>query len=63
MDRPPPLSLIQLGSEWIATNGVPAADGSIRFPEEDTAEEAFSGIGTPPLETSPSKPSAPPSTS
>jgi hypothetical protein len=33
----PPLNLIRLGNEWIATNGDLAADGSIHFPDEDSA--------------------------
>jgi hypothetical protein len=49
MDRPPPLNLIRLGSEWIATNGELAADGSIRFPENDPAEEVFGVNGVPPV--------------
>jgi hypothetical protein len=49
MDRPPSLNLIRLGNEWIVTNGELAADGSIRFPENDPAEEVFGVNGVPPL--------------
>ena len=63
IDRPPPLNVIRLGNEWIVTNGELAADGSIRFPEEDPAEEVFGGNGIPPDVIPPGKPSAPPSES
>ena len=63
MDRPPPLNLIRLGDEWIVTNGELAADGSVRFPEEDPVEEMFDGNATPPADMPPGKPSAPPSKS
>ena len=63
MDRPPPLNVIRLGNEWIVTNGELAADGSIRFPEEDSAEEVFVGNGTPRVSIPPGKPSVPPSDS
>ena len=57
MDRPPPLSVIQLGDEWIVTNGQLAADGVVRFPEEDPAKEAFGTNCSPPANM-PGKPSA-----
>jgi hypothetical protein len=60
MDRPPPLNLIRLGNEWIVTNGELAADGTIRYPEEDPAEEVFVGNRVPPLKDSSGTPSAPP---
>jgi hypothetical protein len=41
VDHPPRLNLIRLGNEWIVTNGKLAADGSIRFPEGELAEEVF----------------------
>jgi hypothetical protein len=53
MDRPPPLNLIRLGTEWIVTNGVLAADGSIRFPEDDPAEEVFEENESPPVDSPP----------
>ncbi len=61
MDRPPPLNLIRLGNEWVVTNGELAADGSIRFPKDDPAEEVFAGNGTPSVNVPPGQPSAPPS--
>ncbi len=65
MDRPPPLNVIRLGNEWLVTNGQLAADGHIRFPEDDPAEEVFSTNGTlpgniPPSNIPPGKPAAPP---
>jgi len=63
MDRPPPLNLVRLGKEWIVTNGELAADGSIRFPEEDPAEEVFVSNGIPPVNLPPGQSSAPPSES
>jgi hypothetical protein len=59
VDQPLPLNLIQLGNEWIATNGELAADGSLHFPEEDPAEEVFGETKTPPVVHPPFKPSAP----
>ena len=61
MDHPPPLNLIRFGDEWLVTNGELTADGHIRFPEEDPAEEVFVGKGTPPINLPSGKPSAPPS--
>lgn len=63
MGRPPPLNLIPFGQEWIVTNGELAADGSIRFPAEDPAEEVFVGNGPAPVNLPPGKTSAPPSKS
>ena len=63
MDRPPALNLIRFGNEWILTNGHVAADGSIHFPEDDSAEEVFSTNGTAPVSNQPGKTSAPPSDS
>jgi hypothetical protein len=59
MDRPPPLNVIRLANEWIVTNGQPAADGTIRFPDEDPAEEAFDTNGSHPADILPGKPQAP----
>jgi hypothetical protein len=59
MDRPPPLNVIQLGSEWIVTNGQLAADDTVRFPEVDPAEEAFGTNGSPRANIPTGKPSAP----
>jgi hypothetical protein len=59
MDRPAPLNAIQLGNEWIVTNGHLAADGTVRFPEDDPAEEAFGTNSSPPANIPPGKPSAP----
>ncbi len=61
MNHPPPLNLIQLGNEWIVTNGELAADGSIRFPEEDPCEEVFVGNGAHSVNIPTGKPAAPPS--
>jgi hypothetical protein len=63
MDRPAPLNLIRLGNEWIVTNGTLAADGSIRFPDDDPAEEVYGSYETLPINIMPSKPTAPPSES
>lgn len=63
MEQPPLLNLIRLGNEWIVTNGQLAADGSIRFPKDDPAEEVFGWNGIPPVNIPPGKPSAPPSQS
>jgi hypothetical protein len=63
MDHPPPFTLARFGNEWIVTNAEPAADGSLRFPEEDPAEEVFVGNGAPPVEVPPGTTSAPPSES
>jgi hypothetical protein len=63
MDRPPPLNVIPFGTEWIATNGMLAPDGTIRFPEVDTAEEVFIPNETPRADSTPSQPSAPSSES
>jgi hypothetical protein len=63
MDYPPPLHLIRLGNEWLVTNGEPAADGSIRFPENDPAGEIFCGNGVPPANLPPSQPPPPPAAS
>jgi hypothetical protein len=63
VDQPPPLNIIHLKNEWLVTNGELAADGSLHFPEEDPAEEAFAGNGVPPIKFPPGKTSAPPSES
>jgi hypothetical protein len=63
MDRPPPLNVIRLGTEWIVTNGELTADGTIRFPDEDSAEEVFVGNVPPHLDIPPGQPSAPTSES
>lgn len=63
MDRPRPLKIIRWGQEWLVTNGELAADGSIRFPEEDPAEEVFVGKGITPVNLPPGQPSVPPSES
>ena len=63
MDQPKPLNLIQLGNEWIVTNGERAADGSIYFPEADPAEEVPSANGAPPVGILPGNPTAPPASS
>jgi hypothetical protein len=47
MDHPPPLNVIKLGNEWIVTNGVVAADGSIYFPKEDPGEDRSESGGPP----------------
>jgi hypothetical protein len=60
---PPPLNLIRLGSDWIVTNGELADDGSIRFPDEDPAEETFGANGAPPDSLPPSQSAVPPSES
>ena len=49
MNRPPALNLIPFGQESLVTNGELALDGSVRFPEEDAAEEVFVGNGAPPV--------------
>jgi len=59
MDRPPLLKLIKLGNEWIVTNGELATDGTIRFPENDPAEEVFVGNAAPRVNVPPGQPSAP----
>ncbi len=59
MDRPPPLNLIPFGNEWIVTNGELAADGTIRFPEGDAAEELFGEHGTPRVNAAPSDATSP----
>ena len=59
MDQLPPLNLLRWGNDWLVTNGVLADDGSIRFPEEDPAEEVFGGNGTPSADLPPGKPSPP----
>jgi hypothetical protein len=52
MNQPPPLNLIRLGDEWLVTNGELAADGSIRFPDDDPGEEVFV-IREPPPDSTP----------
>ena len=59
MDRPPPLNLIRLGNEWLVTNGQIGDDASIRFPEDDPAEETFDPNGSLPSERPPDKPPTP----
>ena len=63
MDRPPPLNLIRLGNEWIVTNGELAANGSIRFPENDPVEEVFGTNGMAPDNNPPGTPAIPPAES
>ena len=63
MDRPPALNVIRFGNEWVVTNGELAADGTLRFPEEDPAEEVFVGNGPPPANVPPDTPAVPPSES
>jgi len=60
MDRPPPLNIIRLGNEWLVTNGHLAAEGNIRFPEDDPAEEVFSTNGIPPGNIPPGQQATPP---
>jgi hypothetical protein len=56
------LNLIPLGDEWLVTNGELAADGTLRFPEDDPAEEVFGDNGPPPASRPASQPPAPPAT-
>jgi hypothetical protein len=63
VERASPLNLIQLGNEWLGTNGELAPDGSIHFPEEDPAEEVFGENGTSSANIPPDKPPHPPSVS
>ena len=49
---------VVVSTDAVALSGG-AADGTIRFPEEDTAEEVFVGTGTLPVNPPPARPSAP----
>jgi hypothetical protein len=62
MNRPPPLNVIPLGNDWLATNGELTPDGKLRFPEDDPGEELFGNNSAPPIGPPP-QPSAPPTAS
>lgn len=59
MDQPPPLNVIQLGKEWLATNGQLDPAGTIHFPHDDPAEEIFVHAAAHPTDQVPGEPSAP----
>jgi hypothetical protein len=57
------MNLIKVGDEWMMTNGELAPDGTLRFLDDDSAEESFVGKESPPSNVPPVPPSSPSSKS